>query len=134
MAWTTQQKVTTAIIVILVIVLAVAIWRHSAWMKKHCTCTKGGGFHGWRHQHYEDNPYNGQNYHCGLGAKGNLYFSPECCPRRDTFSGDDDGWPSAGVIGNLADTNPYGNYAGHVDMHWPTNSEGYVQDLYWTRT
>lgn len=34
--------------------------------------------------------------------------------KKDKFSGDLDGWPSASVVGALAYTNPYGNYAGHA--------------------
>jgi hypothetical protein len=45
-----------------------------------------------------------------------------------------DHWPSAGTFGSLPDTNPYGNYAGGIDMYYPTYSEGAVQDMYWTRT
>ena len=123
MGLTKKQQYIAAGIAVLVVLVIIIIWsvRHKAWMKKHCACT---GFHGWRHQHYEDNPYNGQRYRCG---KGNP-------PHRDGFTGDIDHWPTSGTFGNTADTNPYGNYAGHIDMYYPTYSEGYVTDMYPTRT
>lgn len=40
-------------------------------------------FHGWRAQHYTDNPYNGQTYRCGRGHSD---------PHRDRF-GDEGHWP-----------------------------------------
>ncbi|MFA6166971.1 MAG: hypothetical protein WC700_10160 [Gemmatimonadaceae bacterium] len=56
------------------------------------------------------------------------------CQSKSNFTSDLDGWPGAGTFGNLADTNPYANYAGGVDMYWPTYSEGAYQDLLWTKT
>lgn len=82
-------------------------------------------FHGWRSQHYSDWPYNGQQYRCGSEAP---------CPptpffTKDKFSGDEMNWPQSGVFGNTADTAPYFNYAGHVDMTWPeldNNQDTYI--------
>ncbi len=31
------------------------------------------GMHGLRHQQYEDNPYNGQTYHCGYTSRGYIW-------------------------------------------------------------
>ena len=60
----TRQQVAIAITVVLLIVVAGAGWYY--WAKRRGS----SGFHGWRHQDYEDNPYNGQTYCCGLGALG----------------------------------------------------------------
>jgi hypothetical protein len=51
------------------------------------------------------------------------------CSRPDGFSGDLSGWPTAGTFGNLADTNPYGNYADGQVMFWPTYDE---RNGYWS--
>lgn len=99
----------------------VAIVAHARWMKAHCVCgpKPPAKFHGWRHQHYEDAPYNGQAYRCG---------------GREGFNGDEAGWPGAGTFGALADTYPYGNYAGGIDMYYPTFAEGLLVDQYWSKT
>jgi hypothetical protein len=44
--------------------------------------------------------------------------------------GDLDGWPTATTFGNLADTNPYGNYADGLQTFYPTFDE---DNAYWTR-
>lgn len=86
-----------------------------------------------KHHHVQCGPprhravYPSYGYPSGSGARGHRVH-------RDHFSGDEAGWPGSGVIGNLADTNPYGNYAGHVDLYWPTYSEGAYQNLYWSQT
>jgi hypothetical protein len=36
------------------------------------------------------------------------------------FDGDSMNWPTASQMGAMADTYPYGNYAGHADMQYPT--------------
>jgi hypothetical protein len=123
MGMTMQQKhiaaAVTAVLVLLII--AFVAYHHNQWMKKNCVCTKSA-FHGWRGQHYVDNPYNGQNYQCGKGHAD---------PLRDRFAADSGHWPTSGTFGNLADTNPYGNYAGHADMWYPTYNE---VNSYWTRS
>lgn len=49
---------------------------------------------------------------CGEGMKGNR-------AARSRFTSDSDNWPQAGTFGALADTYPYGNYAGGVEMTYP---------------
>lgn len=48
----------------------------------------------------------------------NLWMKKHCVclkPKGDGFSGGDlEGWPTSGSYGNLADTNPYRNYAGYT--------------------
>ena len=65
-----QIHIAAAVAAVLVLfIIAVVAYRHSVWMKKHCICMdQKSGFHGWRDQHYVDNPYNGQNYQCGKGV------------------------------------------------------------------
>jgi len=72
---TMQQKHIAAAVaaVLVLIIIAVMAYRHSAWMKKNCVCITKSGFHGWRDQHYVDNPYNGQNYQCGKGGADGGY-------------------------------------------------------------
>jgi len=143
---TQEKNLALGVLVLLVVVIMVTMaYRHRRWMMKNCICdgsSSSGKFHGWRYQHYDDNPYNGQHYHCGIGAKGAHYpnQTPPSVPPRspnagaEGFAADDGHWPTAGTFGNLADTNPYGNYAGHVDMYYPTYYEGYVEDVLWTKT
>lgn len=126
-----KEKLITAAIVVAILALA-AYLGYRCWKKEHGK--KAEKLEGLRHQEREENPYNGQTYQCGQGASGRPYFGPKDAPRRDRFSGDLEGWPQAGTFGALADTYPYANYAGNVDMYYPTYSEGYVEDLYWTRT
>jgi hypothetical protein len=63
----------------------------------------------------------------------NAWMKKYCvCRKGDKFSGGDlDGWPTSGTFGNLADTNPYGNYADGRAMFWPTYDE---RNGYWTRS
>lgn len=70
----------------------------------------------------------------GYAVYHQRWMKKNCTCTKSTFTSDLDGWPGAGTFGNLADTNPYANYAGGVSMYWPTYSEGAVQDLLWTKT
>lgn len=117
------SKTVIAVVVVLVIIaLGLLAWKWEQGRRQ--------SFFGWRHQQYEDNPYSGQKYHCGLGALGWAYppdwlKKAQCSrsgPRKDGFAADQGHWPDAGVYGNLADTNPYGNYADSQQELWPTYS------------
>lgn len=119
MALTEQQKKLAIAIVVVIAILVIGFFGYRYWEKHHGSA---GSFHGVRH--YPPQPYAGKSY----------YMGAPYAPRRDKFSGDLDGWPTATTFGNLPDTNPYGNYAGHVDMYWPTYLEGAYQDMYWTYT
>lgn len=72
---TMQQKHIAAAMAatLVLVIIAVMAYRHNAWMKKNCVCIIKSGFHGWRDQHYVDNPYNGQNYQCGEGGANSSY-------------------------------------------------------------
>ena len=75
-----RQKHTAAAVAVVLVLLLIAFiaYSHNQWMKKNCVCSAAAdGFHGWRGQHYTDNPYNGQNYQCGKGHAD---------PRRDRLA------------------------------------------------
>jgi hypothetical protein len=108
MVWTQEQKrIAVAVLVVLVIAIA-GYFGYQYWQKHKQTAA-----------------------HAKMAPP-----PPRRYPRypRAGFTGDLDHWPTAGTFGNLADTNPYGNYAGHRDMYYPTYDEGYVTDMYWTQT
>ena len=158
MGMTAQQRCAAlgaAVLVLLILLVA----HHRQWMKAHCVCASSK-FHGWRYQHYDDNPYTQQRYHCGLGALGDHYprqkpdpHPPSHYPRGEGYSahghctedghcaahghcaehfgGDTDNWPGSGTYGALADTFPYGNYADGKAMFYPTYDE---YNPYWTRS
>lgn len=61
-------------VAILVLLVVVYVWRRMQ-------TKSASGFHGWRMQHYDDNPYAGQTYRCGRCNAG--YHCPgqrEGCP------------------------------------------------------
>jgi len=63
-----KHKAFVAAAVVLIIIVVAYAAHHQQWMSKHCVCVAAADtFHGWRGQHYVDNPYNGQNYQCGNG-------------------------------------------------------------------
>jgi hypothetical protein len=48
------------------------------------------------------------------------YHNSSTGSSKSTMQSDPHNWPSADVFGAMADTYPYGNYAGHVDMYYPS--------------
>ena len=131
----TQRNLAVGALVVLTLVAAVAMYRHNQWMKKNCKCGAASAFYG-------GGGY-AEPYRCGpgLGAGARPYPHPNkgasCCPfggGAAAFTADVDHWPTSGTVGNLADTNPYANYSGHADMYYPTYTEGYAENVYWTRT
>jgi hypothetical protein len=134
-----QRELALAVTIALVLVLAVYFGhRHMAWMKQHCHDKKGflSGMHGWRDQHWSDNPYNGQQYLCGHQGKtyeGGVHAHRRGCVAegKDNFMATFD-WPTDGSYGALADTYPYGNYADGIATFYPTYEEQ-DQNKYWSR-
>lgn len=59
-----HQKKWASALVIVVIIVVITHFGYQSWKDSGDSVS---GFHGWRHQHYEDNPYNGQQYRCGRG-------------------------------------------------------------------
>ena len=153
----TQRNLAIGAVVVLTLAVAAAAYQHSQWMKKNCKCGaasafyggRGGGanaaFYGAASAFHGSGGY-AEPYRCGpspcasaypLGAASSPNKGASCCPggaEAEAFTSDVDHWPTSGTMGNLADTNPYGTYAGHADMYYPTYLEGYAENVYWTRT
>ena len=64
-----EAKWAIGIAIVIVLILVLAYW----WRRRHEKMARvhhAGKFHGWRMQHYDDNPYAGQTYRCGRCAVG----------------------------------------------------------------
>ena len=105
-----QRNLAIGALVVLVMVVITATYYHQRWMKKNCVCVPAGFV-------IAKGVYN-------PGAKPQA-SPPTARPKAagEKFTADVDHWPTSGTFGNLADTNPYGNYAEGLQMLYPSYEE-----------
>lgn len=122
-----KQQWIIAIVIVVVLVLA-GYYGYKAYEKHKNGPPKGEGM---------QNLYNQQPAAPAPPCTG---YPPQKCPSNyprstERFAGGDgdaDNWPEAGTFGALSDTYPYGNYAGGVEMWYPTYNEGASRSYPWT--